>query len=588
MKCLYFLPQVVEQCIGTNVAMAYIIKPDKLFEKHKANMAIGKFSYEIQLVSLETLFREVDPSQLTAELEGSLPYHHEEWIQIRCRLEEFFVSAHDMSDKFGQLFCFLERRSELCTVVEAKRALEEHRSIRLKIVQAPVSALEAEADRLITWLRYGMAAANSSSSSSVNASGSSGTPSSYPVGAGSGSTGAVSAGGGGGGASFLATSWVSMNPDFQQMVPLVRQTVTKLYEYRAHLQQKWETGRSRLEQIYQLRIFDEDAERMANWLGQQRHLFLTEYLDIGQNASHAADLLAEHRQFVSSCTIAFEQVARLNGVAGILADVGHFASQQILKQAGQLEHEWKSFAAALEDRSRVLCLSASFHSRAQSFLANCQHRETAMRQVNGSTVNELNQALLTLQNYWQETQSAHEEVCADGRALTDHLSAPVPTGSHTSLTAAVDYSSGRKHCTDLVHEIWAWYKRLERVYTERKSRLTSRLSLLMFKEDVGQVLAWLSEHGEPFLHRQTAVGKSIQRAEQLYNTHMQFEQVAAKTLTNAEKLISVTEELAAQADDPEEILQVSLLAQLNFSNVYRSRSKSFRSISVVRSLLRLV
>lgn len=51
--------------------MAYIIKPDKLFEKHKANMAIGKFSYEIQLVSLETLFREVDPSQLTSELEVS-------------------------------------------------------------------------------------------------------------------------------------------------------------------------------------------------------------------------------------------------------------------------------------------------------------------------------------------------------------------------------------------------------------------------------------------------------------------------------------------------------------------------------------
>lgn len=47
----------------------------------------------------------------------------------------------------------------------------------------------------------------------------------------------------------------------------------------------------------------------------------------------------------------------------------------------------------------------------------------------------------------------------------------------------------------------------------------------MFKEDVGQVLAWLTDHGEPFLARQTAIGKSSQRAEQLYNAHMQFEQV---------------------------------------------------------------
>ncbi|CAH8681706.1 unnamed protein product [Schistosoma haematobium] len=532
--------KVLEECLGQDVTLTFIIKPDKFLEKHKAQLASGKFSFEIQLVSVESLFREVDPSQLTSEMEGSLPYHHEEWIKIRCCLEEFFLFANDMSDKFGQLYCFLDRKPNPESVDEAKRALEEHRSVRLKIVQAPVPALEAEADRLTSWLRYGITASQSSANaSSVN----------------SGSQTCSITTASGGGASFLATSWVSMNPDFQQLVPQVRHTVSQLYEFRTRLQQKWEAGRSRLEQIYQLRLFDEDARGMSNWIDQQRHLFLTEYLDIGQTASHAADLHAEHRQFLSKCSSVREQVARLTGVAGMLADTGHFASQQILKQANQLEHEWKSFTAALEDRSRVLQLSASFHARAESFLANCPHWESAMRQVNGTSVHELNQALITLQEYWQEAQSAHEEVCADGRALANHLSSPVPTGSHTSLTAAVDYSQGRKHCTDLVHEIWAWFKQLERVFGERRRRLTSRLALLMFKEDVGQVLAWLTEHGEPFLQRQTSVGKSIQRAEQLYSAHMQFEQVAANTLTNAEKLISAADELAAQADDPEEILQ---------------------------------
>lgn len=70
------------------------------------------------------------------------------------------------------------------------------------------------------------------------------------------------------------------------MVPQVRHTVSQLYEFRTRLQQKWEAGRSRLEQIYQLRLFDEDARGMSNWIDQQRHLFLTEYLDIGQTASH--------------------------------------------------------------------------------------------------------------------------------------------------------------------------------------------------------------------------------------------------------------------------------------------------------------
>lgn len=37
--------------------------------------------------------------------------------------------------------------------------------------------------------------------------------------------------------------------------------------------------------------------------------------------------------------------------------------------------------------------------------------------------------------------------------MVDLLSAPVTGGSHTSLTAAIDYSQGRKHCADLVHEV---------------------------------------------------------------------------------------------------------------------------------------
>lgn len=60
----------------------------------------------------------------------------------------------------------------------------------------------------------------------------------------------------------------------------------------------------------------------------------------------------------------------------------------------------------------------------------------------------------------------------------------------------------------------------------------------MFKEDVGQVLTWLTDHGEPFLARQTAIGKSSQRAEQLYNAHMQFEQVCVVNPITATPFLS--------------------------------------------------
>lgn len=66
-------------------------------------------------------------------------------------------------------------------------------------MQAPVPALEAESDRLTAWLKYGVAA----TSSAVGAS-QGGLPSSVT-------------GGSGSGASYVTSSWVSMNPDFQQV-----------------------------------------------------------------------------------------------------------------------------------------------------------------------------------------------------------------------------------------------------------------------------------------------------------------------------------------------------------------------------------
>lgn len=41
------------------------------------------FVFQTTMVSLEGLTKVVDPSQLTADFDGSLDYNHEEWIEVR-------------------------------------------------------------------------------------------------------------------------------------------------------------------------------------------------------------------------------------------------------------------------------------------------------------------------------------------------------------------------------------------------------------------------------------------------------------------------------------------------------------------------
>lgn len=52
-------------------------------------------------------------------------------------------------------------------------------------------------------------------------------------------------------------------------------------------------------------------------------------------------------------------------MASRLAEAGHYASAQIKQISGQLDQDWKSFAAALDERSTILAMSSVFHQKAK-------------------------------------------------------------------------------------------------------------------------------------------------------------------------------------------------------------------------------
>ena len=51
-------------------------------------------------------------------------------------------------------------------------------------------------------------------------------------------------------------------------------------------------------------------------------------------------------------------------------------------------------------------------------------------------------------------------------------------------------------------------------------------ALLANCNDLMQVIDWLDSHGEAFLHKNTSIGKSLQRAKSLQRSHEHFEIVA--------------------------------------------------------------
>lgn len=130
------------------------------------------------MVSLEGLTKVVDPSQLTADFDGSLDYNHEEWIEVRTpllltlnkvaitqhhHLFSFFsfffkikvrVAFEEFSGHATQMLTRLEEMQETVSRKDfpqdldgARRMIEEHATLKKKVIKAPIEELDTEGQR---------------------------------------------------------------------------------------------------------------------------------------------------------------------------------------------------------------------------------------------------------------------------------------------------------------------------------------------------------------------------------------------------------------------------------------------------------
>ncbi|XP_055012937.1 triple functional domain protein isoform X4 [Boleophthalmus pectinirostris] len=522
------LLKILQESFPSCIHVALIIKPDNFWQKQKTNFGSSKFEFETTMVSLEGLTKVVDPSQLTSDFDGSLEYNHEEWIEVRVAFEEFSGHATQMLSRLEEMYETVSRKDFPQDLDGARKMIEEHAALKKKVIKAPIEELDTEGQRLLQRIQ--------STETFSNRNGSTG-----------GSSGSSSSGTGG------------CNTDVQGLVPRITQLLDKLHSTRQQLHQTWHVRKLQLDQCFQLRLFEQDAEKMFDWIMHNKGLFLAGYTEIGNNHPHAVELQTQHNHFAMNCMNVYVNINRIMSVGNRLLESGHYASQQIKQISSQLEQEWKAFAAALDERSTLLDMSATFHQKCDKYMGNVDSWCKACGEVDlPSELQDLEDAIHHHQGLYEHITAAYSEVSQDGKALLDKLQRPLTPGSADSLTASANYSKAVHHVLDIIHEVLHHQRQLENIWQHRKVRLHQRLQLCVFQQDVQQVLDWIENHGEAFLSKHTGVGKSLHRARALQKRHEDFEEVAQNTYTNADKLLEAAEQLAQTGEcDPEEIYQAA-------------------------------
>ncbi|KAL1235244.1 Kalirin [Trichinella spiralis] len=536
-KCL-------QDIFSKQVQSVYLVKPDRFWEKHKATVASNKYKFEVHTVSVENLVKYIDRNQLTAEFDGTYPYNHEEWLNLRITLESFIWRSMDVLRIFNNIQKELEQNNLPTDVDHAKSALDEHAKLKKRIGKAPIEELEQEGRDCTSDSDYASGGRNS-----------------------------------------------QCNPDFTCAVPHIASLLNNLRITRQNLYTQWQAHKIRLDQCFQLKLFEQDAEKMFVWIRQHADLFWTNYSDVGDSHESASAVQREHEQFTKAAVNTYVNINHIMTCAQRLLDNGHYASPIIRAVANRLERDWKMFINALDVRAGVLRLSLQFHLKSNQYLTNVKewHRSCMSATELPSTVAALEAAIQEHQQLFETVSQVYAEATRDGKALIQSLKTPpaltltdaesTTTDSKSTTTSGLsEDSQNLAPIVEIIHKLLGWQRQLEDAWQQKRIKLHHKLALLFFQQDVKRVIDWLDDHGESFLRRNHGVGRTLQRARALQRSQQQFEDVAKNTYTNADKLLVAAQDLATGGElHPDQICSTAQQLHSRIS-VFAKRVQARRNL----------
>ncbi|VDO25930.1 unnamed protein product, partial [Onchocerca flexuosa] len=490
----------IQEHFPAEVHAVLIIKPDKFWEKHKTSVSSGKYKFDIQMISVEGLMRYVDSSQLTRDLGGSLFYDHDEWLEMRMELERLIWQTIDVMHNFENFREEIKNGEMPIDVTTAEHATAAHVVLKKKILGAPIERIQHDVERVQQRIL-------GSTDGTANDS------------------------------CYSSNGMLVTNPDLAAALPHLASLINSLRTSKDEIFAQWETRRQKLDHCYQLKLFEQDADKMFDWIRSHYALSTQRLLEIGDSEQSTSMLLTEHLDFIAAANNTEVNISHVTTVAKRLREIGNYGKVQIENVAMHLDEEWRRFKQINDQRSRLLDLALSFHRKSHIYLSNAPtwlHNITLDngRRMGQYSGDELEAAITEHERFGEMFLQTYAEAIGDGRSLTQILK--------TLASDTVGQNNAYKHTVDLIQQITRAHKELHSQWQAKKLRLHSRLALIAFETDTHRVLQWLEEHGDAYLNKNTAIGNNLSQAKVLQRNHSHFRSVASNTYSNAEKLFTAS------------------------------------------------
>uniref|UniRef100_A0A914I119 Triple functional domain protein n=1 Tax=Globodera rostochiensis TaxID=31243 RepID=A0A914I119_GLORO len=467
---------------------------------------ILKFLQEYFPAPINSLPKFIDFCQIIREFGGSMPYDHDEWIELRKDIERIVQRICEILKNLDRISTEMDNAEMPVDVQSSQAANAKHQDLYPIIAAVPIDEFKTEVQSL---------------RDRVTSSGHRQSVSTRNV-----------------------SVMTSPNPDLLSVFPQMDQLLQNLVIRRNNVYYKWDSRKNDLDRYCQLKLFEQDAEELSKWICSQFNVLTHRFVLIGESEMEANRLLKEHKDFADSVNkiqVSYEQVITVGH--RLLQQFQSIGMNRIESISQQLQADWAQFVGRIEQRTALLQIALNMHRKCDTFLKNAELwlPNVGVDPHSIRSEDELPTAVQRHNEFQKLYQTAYSEAFEETNKLA------------RVLRKYFGESALQLPAWELVEEqirqITRTNRELHSIWEARNETIQIKASSTVFNQDLNSVLNWLTDHGEPFMRRKIGIGVDRSTAAQFCENHDKFRAVAHNTHRNAEQIFHMVQIIIRDSDE---------------------------------------
>ncbi|CAG5126014.1 unnamed protein product, partial [Candidula unifasciata] len=445
-------------------------------------------------ITVNQLFKYIDPKQLTYDLGGRMEYNHSIWLRTRLNYEQFLKDAQTTVEHLkiqeGEIQRSYNHPDPQASPLEA---LRKHRQFHEVIMTVPTEVIHQGQDVLKSLQENGF-------------SGYSDNQGMIPT---------------------------LDNLEAQKQVKRVLQYLTNRVD---KLQEFLEDRDRSLNANMQYAEWKRNVKVVVDWVLGPGEKLLASQNDIGDSYEAAEELRKRHEEMEIKCTDTYGQYAELRHTVDDTVAAGLPIADDMKAERDYMDTVCRSFATRLERRRTLLITSVRFHRFAEELSACLDELlELFSSDVEADTVEAVEEAIKTLETKCDNCDRVAEQSLNDGQSLLDEMSRPIKNAFGKDISP--DYSNQIKHVNKRLENLQERKMRCDELADVRKLKLQQLLQLRTCERDTDQAINWINELCDVMVTTHTDMGQSSDEVEALHDDHKKFEATALGTYEYGKQLL---------------------------------------------------